>query len=83
MIIYTHRHKVGEYMIKRKFALFPVEIDEQRKAWMQYVYRVDKVQHGGSYNTIKYFLTKDEADKFVKNMIEKAAKPDRFGAGKY
>ena len=71
MIIHTHKCKIGEYMIKRKFAIFPAEIDDERKAWLQYVYRIDKVQHGGSYVFVKYLLTKDEAEKFIKHLQEK------------
>ena len=71
MIIHTHRNKIGDYLIKRKFALFPAELDEERKAWLQYVYCVSKVQHGGSYSVVKYFLLKTEAEKFVKDKAER------------
>ena len=78
VIIYTHKHKVGEYMVQRQFALFPQEIDDQRKAWLQYVYRVSKVQHGGMYTTIKYFLTIGEANQCVKHMQEKSKAPEKW-----
>jgi hypothetical protein len=78
VILYTNRHKAGDYMIERKFALFPVEIDEQRKAWLQYVFVASKVQHGGAYTTIKYFLTKDEADKYIKHINDKLREKDKW-----
>ena len=73
MIIYTHKQKIGDYMIKRRFALLPVEIDEQRNAWLQYVYQVSKVQHGGAYAAIKTFLTEKEAKDYTQKLNEKAS----------
>jgi ribosomal protein S5 len=67
-------------MVQRQFALIPKEIDDQRKAWMQYVYRVSKVQHGGAYATLRYFLTIGDANACVKHMQDKAKPAPHWGA---